>query len=69
MRRNTNRLKAARLPCHMTIEGLDFQFQTFVSPQTVLELSQRRSIDNHQNCVLVGIADSGFRRLQERHFF
>jgi len=51
---HTKRLKAARLPCHKTIEDFDFQFQTSVSRQTVLELARLRFIENHENCVLVG---------------
>lgn len=48
------RLKAARLPGQKTIEGFDFQFQTSISRQEVLELARLRFIEEHENCVLVG---------------
>lgn len=50
----SKRLKAARLPGHKTIESFDFQFQTSISRQEVLDLARLRFIEEHENCVLVG---------------
>lgn len=51
---HAKRLKAARLPSHKTIDGFDFQFQTSINRQTVLDLARLRFVENHENCVLVG---------------
>lgn len=58
---HTKRLKAARLPCHKTIEDFDFQFQTSVSRQTVLELARLRFIENHENCALIVTSNRPFQ--------
>ncbi|HYF80715.1 MAG TPA: IS21-like element helper ATPase IstB [Symbiobacteriaceae bacterium] len=50
----TKRLKAARFPCHKTIEGFDFRFQTSVSRHEVQELARLRFVEANENCVLVG---------------
>lgn len=48
------RLKAAGFPFLRTLDGFDFQFQSSVSRQTLLDLAQLEFVTQHENLVLVG---------------
>jgi len=48
------RLQAAKFPYHRTLDDFDFQFQTSLSRQTVLDLARLNWIERRENLILLG---------------